>query len=149
VRRLPGRSPRSHSKRESCRTIGFLGADASAFGPWTPLEIRRAEDVVPAFEAIKAQADAFYVVVDQLVVANRTRILALALGAKLPTIFSTGDFVRAGGFMSYGPSYADLFRHSADYVDKILRGASPAIYRSSSRPSSSWSSISRPPKRSG
>jgi putative ABC transport system substrate-binding protein len=91
----------------------------------TPLEIRRAEDIVPAFEAIKAQADAFYVVVDQLVVANRTRILTLALGAKLPTVFSTGDFVRAGGFMSYGPSYADLFRHSADYVDKILRGAKP------------------------
>ncbi len=66
-----------------------------------PVEIRQAEDIVPAFEAIKAQADAFYVVIDQLVVANRTRILTLALGAKLPTMFSTADFVRAGGFMSY------------------------------------------------
>jgi putative ABC transport system substrate-binding protein len=64
-------------------------------------------------------------VIDQLVVANRTRILTLALGAKLPTMFSTADFVRAGGFMSYGPSYVDLFRHSADYVDKILRGTKP------------------------
>ncbi len=90
-----------------------------------PLEIRQAEDIVPAFEAIKAQADAFYVVIDQLVVANRTPILTLALGAKLPTMFSTADFVRAGGFMSYGPSYVDLFRHSADYVDKILRGTKP------------------------
>ncbi len=90
-----------------------------------PVEIRQAEDIVPAFEAIKAQADAFYVVIDQLVVANRTRILTLALGAKLPTMFSTADFVRAGGFMSYGPSYVDLFRHSADYVDKILRGTRP------------------------
>jgi putative ABC transport system substrate-binding protein len=90
-----------------------------------PVEIRRAEDIVPAFEAIKAQADAFYVVIDQLVVANRTPILTLALGAKLPTMFSTADFVRAGGFMSYGPSYVDLFRHSADYVDKILRGTKP------------------------
>ena len=91
----------------------------------TPLEIRRAEDIVPAFEAVKAQAHALYVVVDQLVVANRTPILASALGARLPTIFSTNDFVRAGGFMSYGPNYADLFRHSADYVDKILRGTKP------------------------
>ncbi len=90
-----------------------------------PLEIRRAEDIVPAFEAVKGQADALYVVIDQLVVANRTRILTSALGARLPTIFSTHDFVRAGGFMSYGPNYSDLFRHSADYVDKILRGTKP------------------------
>jgi ABC-type uncharacterized transport system substrate-binding protein len=90
-----------------------------------PLEIRRAEDIVPAFEAVKGQADALYVVIDQLVVANRTRILTSALGARLPTIFSTNDFVHAGGFMSYGPNYADLFRHSADYVDKILRGTKP------------------------
>ncbi len=90
-----------------------------------PLEIRRAEDIVPAFEAVNGQADALYVVIDQLVVANRTRILTSALGARLPTIFSTHDFVRAGGFMSYGPNYSDLFRHSADYVDKILRGTKP------------------------
>ena len=90
-----------------------------------PLEIRRAEDIVPAFEAVNGQADALYVVIDQLVVANRTSILTSALGARLPTIFSTNDFVRAGGFMSYGPNYVDLFRHSADYVDKILRGTKP------------------------
>jgi len=100
----------------AARTVGLEVA---------PLEIRRAEDIVPAFEAVKAQADALYVVVDQLVVANRTRILTSALGARLPTIFSTNDFVRAGGFMSYGPNYVDLFRHSADYVDKILRGTKP------------------------
>jgi len=58
-------------------------------------------------------------------VANLPRILTLALGARLPTIFSTRDFVHAGGFMSYGPNYTDLFRRSADYVDKILHGAKP------------------------
>src|SRR5262249_5555597 len=57
--------------------------------------------------------------------ANLTRILTLALGEGLPTVFSTRDFVRAGGFMSYGPSYSDMFRRSADYVDKILRGTKP------------------------
>jgi putative ABC transport system substrate-binding protein len=90
-----------------------------------PLEIRGAEDIAPAFQALKSEADAVYVAVDQLVVANRTRILTLALGARLPTVFSTRDFVKAGAFMSYGPNYSDLFRHSADYVDKILCGTKP------------------------
>src|SRR5262249_5329584 len=57
--------------------------------------------------------------------ANLMRILTLALGARLPTIFSTRDFVRGGGFMSYGPSYTERFARAADYVDKILRGAKP------------------------
>jgi putative tryptophan/tyrosine transport system substrate-binding protein len=70
-------------------------------------------------------SDALYVVVDQLVVPNLTHILTLALGARLPTMFSTRDFVKAGALISYGPSYSDLFRHSADYVDKILRGTKP------------------------
>src|SRR5262249_28798557 len=56
---------------------------------------------------------------------NLMRILTLALGARLPTIFSTRDFVRGGGFMSYGPSYTERFARAADYVDKILRGAKP------------------------
>ena len=90
-----------------------------------PLEIRRADDIAPAIQGIKAQADALYVAVDQLMVANRTRIVTLAVGARLPTVFSVSDFVKAGAFMSYGPSYVDLFRRSADYVDKILRGAKP------------------------
>ena len=90
-----------------------------------PLEIRRAEDIAPAFEALKPPADALYVVVDQLVVANLIQILKQALGARLPTMFSTREFVKAGALMSYGPNYADLFRHSADYVDKILRGTKP------------------------
>jgi len=91
----------------------------------TPLEIRNASDIAPAFDAVKGQTDALYVAIDQLMVANLPRILTLALGARLPTIFSTRDFVHAGGFMSYGPNYTDLFRRSADYVDKILHGAKP------------------------
>jgi putative ABC transport system substrate-binding protein len=90
-----------------------------------PLEIRRAVNIAPAFQALKPQADALYVVVDQLVVANLMRILTFALGARLPMILSTRDFVRSGGFMSYGPSYVDMFQRSADYVDKILRGTKP------------------------
>jgi len=90
-----------------------------------PLVIQRPEDITSAFQALKTRADALYVAVDQLMVANRTSILTSALGARLPTIFSTRDFVTAGALMSYGPSYAERFRHAADYVDKILRGAKP------------------------
>jgi putative tryptophan/tyrosine transport system substrate-binding protein len=90
-----------------------------------PLEIRRAEDIAPAFETLKPPGDALYVAVDQLVVANLKQILSLAIGARLPTMFSTREFVKAGALMSYGPNYSDLFRHSADYVDKILRGTKP------------------------
>jgi len=90
-----------------------------------PLEIRRVADFSPAFQAFRGNADALYVAIDQLMVANLMRILTLALGARLPTIFSTRDFVRGGGFMSYGPSYTERFARAADYVDKILRGAKP------------------------
>jgi putative ABC transport system substrate-binding protein len=90
------------------------------------LEIRRMQDIAPAFEALNPRADALYVVVDQLVVANLMRILTFALSTRLPMIFSTRDFVRSGGLMSYGPNYADLFRRAADYVNRILRGTKPA-----------------------
>lgn len=90
-----------------------------------PLEIRQAADIAPAFDTVKPPVDAIYVAIDQLMVANLARVLTLALGAHLPTVFSTRDFVRSGGFMSYGPNYSDLFRRSADYVDKILRGTKP------------------------
>ena len=91
-----------------------------------PLVIQRAEDIASAFQALKNRADALYVAVDQLIVANRTSILSSALAAQLPTIFSTRDFVKVGALMSYGPSYTERFGHAADYVDKILRGAKPS-----------------------
>jgi putative tryptophan/tyrosine transport system substrate-binding protein len=91
-----------------------------------PLEIRRTEDIAPAFEVLKTRADALYVVGDALVSANATSIITLALGARLPTIFYSRNFVEAGGLMSYGPNRPDLFRRAAEYVDKILRGAKPA-----------------------
>jgi putative ABC transport system substrate-binding protein len=89
-----------------------------------PLEIRRAEDITP-FGALNPLADALYVVADALVTSNRTRILTLALAARLPTIFNDRDAVQAGGLMSYGTSNAKRFARAADYVNKILRGAKP------------------------
>jgi ABC-type uncharacterized transport system substrate-binding protein len=106
--------------------MGETQAEARRLGlEVAPLAIRRAEDITPAFQGLKTRADALYVAVDQLIVANRTPILASALGERVPTIFSTRDFVKGGALMSYGPNYSDLFRHSADYVDKILHGAKP------------------------
>jgi putative ABC transport system substrate-binding protein len=90
------------------------------------LEIRRAEDIAPAFESLKGRADALYVCAQVLLNANRIRINTMALGARLPTMHGLRDYVEAGGFMSYGPSNSQLFRRAADFVDKILRGAKPA-----------------------
>jgi len=87
------------------------------------LEIRRAEDITHAFEAIKGRAEALYVCPDGLVDANKIRINTLALGARLPTMHGYREYVEAAGLMSYGANLPDLYRRSADYVDKILRGA--------------------------
>ena len=94
-----------------------LGLDVAIF------EIRRAEDIAPTFEALKGRAEALYVVGDALVITHRVRINTLALTARMPTIFFLREYVEAGGLMSYGPSFPDLFRRAGDYVDKILRGA--------------------------
>ena len=88
-------------------------------------EIRRAEDIAPAFDALKGQADALYVVDDALVLANSKQIITLALSARLSTIFDIPEYVKAGGLMSYGPSFPALFQRAADFVDKILRGTKP------------------------
>lgn len=107
--------------------LGEVQAAGSRFGlETTILEIRRAEDIAPTFEAVKSRTDALYVFSEPLMNANRVKIITLALGARIPTIFGFREFVDAGGLMSYGPNFADLFRHAADFVDKILRGARPA-----------------------
>jgi len=89
------------------------------------LEIRRAEDIAPAFGKLKSGTQALYVCGDALVTANRARISTMALGARLPTIYPDRAFLETGGLMAYGANNADLFRRAAEYVDKILRGAKP------------------------
>jgi putative ABC transport system substrate-binding protein len=89
------------------------------------LDIRQAENIAPAFEELKGHADALYVCIDTILFANRIRINTLALTARLPTMFTTREAVKAGGLVTYGPNFPELFRRSADYVDKILHGAKP------------------------
>jgi len=106
--------------------LGEAQAAARALGlEVNALEIRRSEEIGPAFDALKGRAEALYVCPDGLVNANRIRINISALGLRLPTMHGYRDYVEAGGLMSYGANYPDLFRRSAEYVDKILRGAKP------------------------
>jgi putative ABC transport system substrate-binding protein len=92
----------------------------------TTLEISRAEDIAPAFEALKGRAEALYVCSDILTTTNRVRVNTLALTARLPMMYGVREYVEAGGLMSYGPNFLDLWRRTGDLVDKILRGAKPA-----------------------
>jgi putative tryptophan/tyrosine transport system substrate-binding protein len=106
--------------------IGEVQAAARKLGlELDMLEMRRAEDIAPAFGALKSGAQALYVCADALVNAHHARINTLALGARAPTIYPDRTFLEAGGLMSYGANNAELFRRAADYVDKILRGAKP------------------------
>jgi putative ABC transport system substrate-binding protein len=89
------------------------------------LPIRRAEDIAVAFDDLKGRADSLYACADPLVSTYHVRVNILALGARLPTMHGISEYIKAGGLMSYGANFPDLFRRAGDYVDKILRGAKP------------------------
>ena len=88
-------------------------------------EIRQTKDIASAFDRLKGRADALYVCTEPLVFTNRVRINILAAAARLPTMHGRREYIEAGGLISYGTNFPDLFRRAGDYVDKILRGASP------------------------
>jgi putative tryptophan/tyrosine transport system substrate-binding protein len=85
-------------------------------------EIWRAEDIPPVFAAVKAQADALYVVENALVSSASAQITALALDTRLPTMFNIGTAVQLGALLAYGPNFPAMFRRAANDVDKILHG---------------------------
>ena len=89
-------------------------------------EIRRAEDIAPAIDAVRGKVEALYVAGDPLVTTNRTRIAILAVGAQLPSMYGNQENVEAGGLVSYGPNLPDLHRRAANHVDKIFRGTKPS-----------------------
>jgi putative ABC transport system substrate-binding protein len=90
------------------------------------LGIRRADDISPAFGALKQGTQALYICSDALINANFPLVNSLALSEHLPTVYGLREFLGSGGLMSYGANPADMFRRAGDYVDKILKGASPA-----------------------
>ena len=88
-----------------------------------PLEIRRTDDIESAFARLKTeQADALYVVINELLNANRLLIVRSAEAGKLPAIYGTHDWVRSGGLISYGSNFPALFARLAEMADSILRG---------------------------
>jgi putative tryptophan/tyrosine transport system substrate-binding protein len=92
-----------------------------------PLELRTTDDFEPAFSAIrKERANAVIALRNPLTATYRTRIVDFASKSHLPAIYPDGEFVEAGGLMSYGVNVADLWGRAAIYVDKILKGAKPA-----------------------
>ena len=92
-----------------------------------PLEIESADDIDRAFRAMtKARDQAIVIILSPLVTLNSKRIVELALKHRLPGIYPTRQFVEEGGLMAYGPLIADLYRRAATYVDKILKGRTPA-----------------------
>src|SRR5215467_5790932 len=99
-----------------------LGAQAQL------LDLRNSDALGPTFDAAGAarRAGALVVVIDAITLANRQRIVDLAMKYRLPAIYSSREFVDIGGLISYGVSYPDLYRRAAAYVDKILKGTKPS-----------------------
>jgi putative ABC transport system substrate-binding protein len=103
-------------------TADRLGLQAVALNVPIPAGIESA-----FADATKARVGAVMVLSDSSTIGNRADIASAALRHKLPTIFSNRDYLQAGGLMSYGPDLTDNFRQAAVFVDKILKGAQPAL----------------------
>ena len=92
-----------------------------------PVEIRELSDFEAAFQRMKAErADALVVITDPLTLRHRQVLVDLAARERIPVVYEFAEFARAGGLVSYSASVPALFKRAAMYVDKILRGASPA-----------------------
>jgi putative ABC transport system substrate-binding protein len=102
--------------QEAARTLGL---------EVTILGVHQAQEILPSLEALSGRTGALYIATDPLINANRARINAWAQGARLSTMSGYREFTEAGGLISYGPSYSDLFRRAAEFVDKILHGIKP------------------------
>jgi putative tryptophan/tyrosine transport system substrate-binding protein len=91
------------------------------------LEVTGTDDIDRAFTAMKKERTGGLIVLgDPLLETHRTRIAELAVKSQLPAIYSLAPYVEAGGLMSYGTNFDDLYRRAATYVDKILKGSKPA-----------------------
>ena len=92
-----------------------------------PVDVHRPDDFERAFSAIKKEhANALSALRNNVNNNYRARIVDFAAKSRQPAMYPDREYVEVGGLMSYGPNFADLFRHAATYVDKILKGAKPA-----------------------
>jgi putative ABC transport system substrate-binding protein len=89
-------------------------------------DVRKREDIEQAFAALDKSSDAIIVGLEALTQAHRGLIADLAARGRLPAIYGGREFVEAGGLIFYGPSFPDVYRRAAIYVDRIVKGAKPA-----------------------
>jgi len=118
-------NPANHSSASSWKTMQGL---APILGlTLQSVEMRDRKDIDAAFAAIiRERAEGVIVDSDYVTAGNKTRIVEFTAANRLPAMYTWKMYVDAGGLMSYGPSFYELWRHAATYVDKILRGAKPA-----------------------
>jgi len=111
----------------SMASVRDLEASAArARVPFQSFGIRSGDDVTDAFSAMtRERMEALIVVNSALIYSERRRIGELALKHKMPAMFGAAEYADAGGLVSYAPSYPEMFRRAAIYVDKILKGANP------------------------
>src|SRR5262249_31184264 len=103
--------------------VGEVQAAARTLGlEVITLEIRRGEDITPAFDALKGRSEALYVVIDPLVNTHRIRINTLVLAARLPTMHTLREGVEAGGLMSYGANFPDVVGARGDFGEEFRGG---------------------------
>jgi len=92
-----------------------------------PMEVNKSEQLDGAFASIvKEKPDALLILADRIFLHNRKRMMEFAIQQRLPSVNAYRELVEAGGLISYGPSYEDMHRRAAVYVDKILKGTKPA-----------------------
>jgi putative tryptophan/tyrosine transport system substrate-binding protein len=114
----PTNAPVWEETQAAARTLGLLLHSQEVRGP---------QDFEGAFtRTAQARPDALLVLTDSLIAMHRQQIVEFATQQHLPSVFTTREWVVAGGLMSYGPSVPDLYRRAATYVDKLLKGAKPA-----------------------
>jgi len=113
-----GMSLRSREIQAAARALGLT---------LQPLGVREPSDFDGAFSAMaRERPDALFVVADPLTTLNRRRILDFAAKGRLPAMYEFSSYVNDGGLMAYGPSFSEMSRRAAVYVDKVLKGARPA-----------------------
>jgi putative ABC transport system substrate-binding protein len=117
----PNNDVNKHELEAATKNADTLGLTA------TPFEVRAVSEFEEAFAAMEREhIDATLILSNPLTFPNRVEMTASALRHHVPTMVSLREYVEAGAFMSYGPSYADYCRRAASYVDQILKGAKPA-----------------------
>jgi putative tryptophan/tyrosine transport system substrate-binding protein len=121
VLRNPDSPDRDTLRAETEAAARALGLDLQ------PLDVRRADEIERAFQgAVDRRAEGLVVLRDPVTNTNRPKIVGLAAAHRLPAIYASDEFVRAGGLLFYGANVEGLYRRLGGYIDRVLKGANPA-----------------------